>query len=62
MSVPIPAAVLAASPALAQSVAAPTGLDPLGQMQLAAPASDAAFHYRRLRGGVQFMLGASPNR
>lgn len=50
------AALLAASPAAAQSAAAPTGLDPLGQMQAVSPAADAAFRFRRLRSGVQFTL------
>lgn len=51
------ATILAASPTLAQSTTQPTGLDALGHMRTTAPAADAAFHFQRLRNGVQFTLG-----
>ncbi|GAA0311827.1 hypothetical protein GCM10009087_22430 [Sphingomonas oligophenolica] len=50
------AAVMVAVPSLAQPTAPPTGLDPIGQLRALVPASDAAFHFRRLRSGVQFRL------
>lgn len=52
------AIALFAAPAVAfaEPATPPTGLDPLGQLRAIAPASDAAFHFMRLRNGVQFQL------
>jgi len=49
-------ALFAAAPALAAQPSPPAGLDRLGQLQALAPVADAAFHYQRLRSGVQFQL------
>ncbi|WP_291876144.1 TIM-barrel domain-containing protein [Caulobacter sp.] len=48
--------MLAGAPALAQQPSPPIGLDPLAQLQALTPATDAAFHFQRLRNGVQFQL------
>ncbi len=54
----IAAAMLAfaGAPALAAQPSPPTGLDPRGQLPALAPSTDAAFHFQRLRNGVQFQL------
>jgi alpha-D-xyloside xylohydrolase len=49
-------ALFAAATAFAEPAPPPTGLDPLGQLRVIAPASDAAFHFLGLRNGVQFQL------
>lgn len=50
------AAILALAPVSARAAPPPTGLDELGQMQALVPADDAAFHFQKLRSGVQFRL------
>jgi alpha-D-xyloside xylohydrolase len=49
-------AMFAAAPALARQSSPPAGLDPLGQPPALAAATDAAFHFERVRGGVRFQL------
>jgi alpha-D-xyloside xylohydrolase len=49
------AVVFGAAPAFAQP-APLTGFDTLGHMRAIVPANDAAFHFLRLRNGVQFRL------
>ncbi|WP_369827545.1 TIM-barrel domain-containing protein [Caulobacter sp. FWC2] len=49
-------ALFAATAAFAQPTTTPTGLDALGQFQALARPADAAFHFSRLRNGVQFQL------
>lgn len=50
------AAILALAPVSARAAPPPTGLDGLGQMQALVPADDVAFHFKKLRSGVQFRL------